>query len=195
MQSLNDPITVTEIAAIMQGLPSSKAADCQGLTCELLKLPAREVESQSAQVAAVPEYGALVECIAWIVQHLLSSGAQSVPGTLQVSSVAPVPKPLASLDAQNMDLYRGIGVGSIFKRVYERVIKNRLEPLTESLGIRAPTQCGFREGQGCLDAFKVKFTFRHLIDKTRLEGSLLWVVFVDFTKAFDHVRRDVLIAY
>jgi sorting nexin-29 len=37
------------------------------------------------------------------------------------------------------------------------------------------------------------FTLRHLVDKTRFEGGLLWVVFVDFKKAFDSVRRDLLI--
>ena len=115
---------------------------------------------------------------------------QSLPRVMQLSSVSPVPKPMAHLDSQNTDLYRGIGVGSIFKRVHERVIKNRLDSLAESLGIRAPTQCGFRRGHGCLDAC---FTLRHLVDKTRYAGGLLWVVFVDFKKAFDSVRRDLLI--
>ena len=81
-------------------------------------------------------------------------------------------------------------MGSIFKRVLTRVLKQRADRRIESLGLRAPTQCGFREGHGCLDAL---FTLQHLIAAAREDNDMLWVVFVDFKKAFDSVRRDLLI--
>ena len=109
---------------------------------------------------------------------------------MQVASLAPVPKPQARQDPLDTNLYRGIAVGSIVKRVLTRIMKNRADSLIERLGLRAPTQCGFREGHGCLDAL---FTLQHLIDSARNDNALLWVVFVDFRKAFDKVRRDLLI--
>ena len=64
--------------------------------------------------------------------------------------------------------------------------------------MRAPTQCGFRGKYGCLDAL---FTLQHLVSQVHWTGpgssparSKLWAVFVDFRKAFDLVRRDLLIA-
>lgn len=199
MSILNAPVTLNEVADVMQSLPPSKASDCQGLTCELLKYPATEVHqatsqadtSQSESEVTCP---ALIECVTFVVQTLLSQhgpGALTcLPDIMQAATLAPVPKPLARHDPLNPNLYRGIAVGSIFKRVLTRVMKNRADACIERLGLRAPTQCGFRVGHGCLDAL---FTLQHLINSARASNSLLWVVFVDFKKAFDCVRRDLLL--
>ena len=196
MNQLNAPVTVEEVAAVMQSLPTSKAADCQGLSCELLKYAARPVESGETGHGNDPGYecNALVECVTHVVSDLMAqqgpAAMTSVPEVMQIASLAPVPKPMARADPLNCDLYRGIAVGSIFKRVLTRVLKHRADSRIESLGLRAPTQCGFREGHGCLDAL---FTLQHLIAAAREDGDMLWVVFVDFKKAFDSVRRDLLI--
>jgi hypothetical protein len=41
----------------------------------------------------------------------------------------------------------------------------------EQLGVRAPTQCGFREAHGCLDAV---FVLHHLINKARHQQKQLF---------------------
>jgi hypothetical protein len=43
--------------------------------------------------------------------------------------------------------------------------------------IRAPVQCGFREGYGTLDAL---FVMQHLITKHRFINKVLYVCYVDF---------------
>jgi sorting nexin-29 len=60
----------------------------------------------------------------------------------------------------------------------------------ESLGVRAVTQCGFRKEHGTIDAL---FTLTHLINQARHNKRKLYVVFVDFKKAFDTVPRDLLL--
>lgn len=69
-------------------------------------------------------------------------------------------------------------------------MQRRLGPLMEGLGVRAPTQCGFRKGHGTIDAL---FTMTHLINRARHQRKKLYVVFVDFNKAFDTVPRDLLL--
>jgi hypothetical protein len=66
----------------------------------------------------------------------------------------------------------------------------RLDPIMERLGVRSVTQCGFRKEHGTIDAF---FTLTHLINRARHQKMPLFVVFIDFKKAFDTVPRDLLL--
>lgn len=88
-------------------------------------------------------------------------------------------------------MYRGISVSPVIARVFDRLLHRRLDMLVENLCLRAPTQCGFRKEHGTLDAI---FALQHLINRARFNRKRLYVVFVDFRKAFDRVRRDLLIA-
>ena len=197
---LNDPYTVEEIADVMASLPAGKAADSQGLTCELLKAPAQDLNEDRPSKDGPPPppmyaCGPFVVCVAAILQRMLSGGGdanqgQQLPPAMRVSKLGPVPKQHAQSAPGDKDMYRGISVASVFTRVIDRIKQRRLDREVERLGVRAPTQCGFRQGHGCLDAL---FTMHHLINKARWQRRRLWVVFVDFSKAFDKVRRDVLI--
>jgi hypothetical protein len=61
----------------------------------------------------------------------------------------------------------------------------------EEQKLRAPVQCGFRAGYGTLDAL---FTMQHLLDSSKHADIPLYVCYVDFTKAFDMVRREEILA-
>lgn len=195
---LNDPLTIDEVAAVMGCLPSGKAPDCQGLTCELLKAPARDLSEDHPTnngPPPPPEYACrpFVECVTMILQQIMggtAGGQPTLPRIMQVSKLTPVPKPDAASDPGNKNKYRGICSSSIFSRVLDRIMRARLDGIVENLGVRAPTQCGFREAHGCLDAV---FVLHHLINKARHLHKQLWVTFVDFKKAFDLVRRDLLL--
>jgi len=107
-----------------------------------------------------------------------------------VSRLVPVPKasqPQAPLDKHQ---YRGISVQAIIAKVYDRVIHSRLDTVAEGEGLRAPTQCGFRRGCGTVDAL---FSVQHLVSKFAARRQPLYALFVDFKKAFDMVRRDLLL--
>jgi Reverse transcriptase (RNA-dependent DNA polymerase) len=110
---------------------------------------------------------------------------------LRVSKLSPVPKSGQAAARLDKDKYRGISVASIFSKVVDKLLHKRLDNRVEQLKLRANTQCGFRKGHGTLDAL---FTLTQAINTARHRNKLLYVVFVDFKKAFDTVHRDVMIA-
>lgn len=185
MAELNAPVSFAETQQCM-ALPTGKAPDAQGLTGELLRLAgalAPEVGPDGEPDSSCP----VVECAQWLLQSMLSSAC--VPEAVRTSKLVPVPKSLGPAALVDRDQYRGISVSAVFARFLERLMNQRFERLASKLSLRAPTQCGFRPGYGTLDAI---FTLQHLISAAQHSDSRLFVVFVDFKKAFDKVRRDLL---
>jgi hypothetical protein len=93
-----------------------------------------------------------------------------------VSKLVPVPKSTQPAAMADQDMYRGISVSALFSRLSDRLLNKRLEGVVSRLGMRSPTQCGFRPGHGALDAI---FTLQHLITATHHNKHCLFVVFVD----------------
>lgn len=184
MAVLNTDVSFEEAAACM-ALPGSKAADVFGHTGELLlHAGALERVGDSEQPVCRPA----IECMQWLLQSLLDSGR--LPESMCISKLVPVPKSSQASALTNMDMYRGIAVSPVLSRAFDRLLNKRLESVTIGADLRAPTQCGFRPGHGTLDAL---FTIQHLIHAAQHRGDLLVAVFVDFKKAFDTVRRDLLL--
>ena len=190
MAPLNAKITREEVQSAMRSLPRFKAADSQGLTCELLRavacndfLPKSggeiEVGEEEVGVACLP----LVDCIVYILQHLPST--TEYPELLSTGKLAPVPK--KGCIPTDMSTYRGICVSSIFSKLHESVLKRRAEPCIEQHHLRAPEQFGFRSERGTLDAL---FVTHHLIKRSKHRRQYLYVCYVDFKKAFDTARRE-----
>lgn len=190
-------------------MPSGKAADLQNSTCELLRFPAEEVHEALADGAPgqprstsgpgdAPRrqgyvFEPLLRCVAWVVRQITAANITPTtwPRVLQLCKLIPVPKSGQASEPNNRDMYRGISVSSIYSRVVDRLMHLRLDPTMESLGVRAVTQCGFRKEHGTIDAL---FTLTHLINRARHQRKKLYVVFIDFKKAFDTVPRDLLLA-
>ena len=51
------------------------------------------------------------------------------------------------------------------------------------------SQSGYREGRSSMGGI---FTLRQIMEKCREQRRNLYIVFIDFTKAFDSVNRDML---
>lgn len=187
MAELNGPVSYAEAQQCM-ALPAGKAPDVQGLTGELLRFPSALVPDGAAGGEPVSSCPVVVECAQWLLQAMLSEAC--VPEVLHTSKLVPVPKSLSPAALADMDQYRGISVSAVFSRLVERLLNQRFERLVARLSMRAPTQCGFRPGYGTLDAI---FTLQHLISAAQHAKRRLFVVFVDFKKAFDKVRRDLLL--
>jgi hypothetical protein len=194
---LNDPVEMEEVASILRTLPIGKSADAMGLTCELLKLAAMppnvylsdngEVHSQHNEIGPAAYVSEpLLQCVLWLLQNLRGP----VPSMFYTSKLTPVPKGRILTEEWDKNKYRGISVSSIFARVADRLMHARLDQYIEVNALRAPTQCGFRKEQGALDAL---FTLNHCIQRAQWQKKRLYVVFVDFRKAFDTVRRDVML--
>ena len=193
LDGLNEPFSFVEVAEILQSLPKGKAADSQGLTCELLRLAASPVRRNAGQpeganvdLVCAP----VIDCITILMNMVPHQ--QSLPSTMRISRLTPVPKAGAAASRHHVDMnmFRGISIQPVLSRVLERALLRRLDTALEREGVRAPTQCGFRKEHGTLDAV---FTLQHLMHKARYTNQRLYVIFVDFTKAFDRVRRECII--
>jgi hypothetical protein len=187
MAALNAAVTLEEVQRCM-ALPAGRAPDAQGLTGELLRLACALVPDTAAGGEPALACPVVVECCQWLLQAMLS--AACVPEVMCTSKLVPVPKSLSPAALVVRDQYRGISVSPVFSRLLDRFMNQRFERLASTLSLRAPTQCGFRPGHGTLDAV---FTLQHLVSVARHRRRRLYVVFVDFRKAFDKVRRDLLL--
>lgn len=83
--------------------------------------------------------------------------------------------------------YRGISLLSIPGKVFARVLLNRLSSQIDQFLPEA--QCGFRAGRGTVD---MVFSLKQVQEKCIEQNMPLYMVFVDFTKAFDTVNRTAL---
>jgi hypothetical protein len=92
-------------------------------------------------------------------------------------------------DASVKDNYCGIAVGSTMGKLFSMVLEKRLSAFCEQNGFRASGQAGFRPDHRTSDHV---FVLKHLIDKSRLDNKHMFTCFVDFRKAYDLVRRDLL---
>ena len=164
---LEVPFTASDVARGIQGL--RRGASTLGfLTVEALK-------------AAAPN---LSPCIAALFNALPSAG--SLPPAWALSAITPIHKSGEVTDPGN---YRGIAVGTVMARLYASLLNTRLTAWAESKGLRARGQAGFRADHRCSDQLMV---LRTLVEQERVEKHPLYVCFVDFTKAYDSVPRDLL---
>jgi hypothetical protein len=83
--------------------------------------------------------------------------------------------------------YRGISLLSTVGKTLADIFLQRLHTLVEN--IYPESQSGYRNGRGTIDGI---FTVRQLMEKSREQQQDLYIAFVDFTKAFDTVNRDLL---
>ena len=91
-------------------------------------------------------------------------------------------------DRKDCGNYRGISLLSIAGKIMARIILNRLNTLLAH-DILPETQCGFRSGRSTIDMI---FTLRQVQEKCLEQNMPLYVIFIDFTKAFDTVSREAL---
>ena len=88
-----------------------------------------------------------------------------------------------------MSNYRGITLLSIIGKLFTRILNSRLNAWAEEYNIYVEAQAGFRKGMGTTDNI---FILNSLITHSINQNERLYCAFVDFTKAFDFVVRDIL---
>ena len=81
--------------------------------------------------------------------------------------------------------YRGISLLSVIGKVFAKVILIQLQKLAEL--VYPESRCGFRAGRSTID---MVFSLRQLQEKCREQQMLLYIAFIDLTKAFDLVSSD-----
>jgi len=90
-------------------------------------------------------------------------------------------------DRRECGNYRGISLLCTAGKVLAKIALLRLQEISER--ILPESQCGFRHGRSTADMI---FALRQLQEKAIEQRMALYIVFIDFTKAFDSLGRDAL---
>ena len=90
--------------------------------------------------------------------------------------------------------YRGITLTSIAAKIYNALLRNRIEPKIDN--ILRKNQNGFRKNRSTTSQI---LTIRRILEGVRAKNLQATLLFVDFTKAFDSIHRGkmelILLAY
>jgi hypothetical protein len=78
-------------------------------------------------------------------------------------------------------------LGQTIYKLFANIIKNRPNEHLEDEMVEE--QCGFRKGRSCTDAI---FTVQQIIEKRKEHNLPLFLLFIDYEKAYDNVNRDKL---
>ena len=96
----------------------------------------------------------------------------------------PLPK---SSKAVRCEDHRNISLISHTAKMVLNLIKNRIAPIIEQQ--RSDSQYGFRTGRGTRDAI---CQLRIMMERCLEMQKTLYICFIDYTKAFDRVKHDML---
>ena len=161
-----EPPTLDEIKKAVQSLKNGKAPGRDNLNAELFK--------------ADPDQAAR------LLQPLFHSiwEEENIPEDWRQGTIIKIPKKGNLIDCNN---WRGITLLSIPSKVLCTIIINQLGPAIDK--ILRQEQSGFRKGRGCIDHITV---LRNVIEQSTEWQRKLYILFVDYQKAFDSLHRESL---
>ena len=119
-----------------------------------------------------------------IINNIFETG--DIPDELKIGKIIPIYKNKEKDLPKN---YRPITVLSVFTKIFEKILYNRLSNFMEKNKIINKKQYGFRNNYNtekalCDSINKIKWQ----LDK----GNIVMVTYFDLTKAFDVINRDIL---
>ena len=109
----------------------------------------------------------------------------TVPQGFKDVSIIPIFKNKG--DHRDCNNYRGISLLAVAGKIMAKILQSRLAKLAEEVLTEA--QCGFRQERSTID---MVFSLRQLQEKAIEQYQELYIVFIDFRKAFDTVDRAML---
>ena len=162
---LDDPISVNEVIEAIKGLKSNKASGPDGVSPGVFKcMPDSWVNSLTILFNQVFEEGIYPKC--WSLSKLSVLYKKG--------------------NAALCDNYRGISVMNSIAKLYDMILGKRLEiwfkPLRE--------QAGAQKSRSCEEQIS---TLRLAIDIAKRRKEKLFIVYVDYTKAYDKIPRGKLL--
>ena len=109
------------------------------------------------------------------------------PGALKLAKVIPIHKGDETTDPTN---YRPISLLSVFDKLIEKVMLNRLLKFLEKNNILYKYQFGFSKNHATTHALTevIDYIYRSLD-----EGNYVFGIYIDFKKAFDTVQHQILL--
>jgi hypothetical protein len=107
-----------------------------------------------------------------------------LPEEWKESIIVPIYKKGDKTDCSN---YRGISLSPTTYKILSNILLSRLTPYTRE--ITEDHQCGFRRNRSTTDHI---FCIRQTLDEKWEYNEAVHQLFIDFKKAYDSVRREVL---
>ena len=100
-------------------------------------------------------------------------------------------KPIYKNDSTKVpDNYRGLAIGSAFSKLFSFILLKRVINFIELKNLLSPEQIGFIKGKRTSDHI---FFLQTIVEKiVRRNKKKLYVVVIDFKKAYDTVNRELL---
>ena len=129
----------------------------------------------------------LIEPLLHVINLSLLNGV--FPDELKIAQVLPLFK---SGDKSIINNYRPVSILSVFSKIFEHIMYNRLLSFLNTHKVLYELQFGFREKHGTNIAFKTFLVDKIL--KSWENGEIVLGLFLDFSKAFDTVNREILIS-
>ena len=162
--ALDEKPTMDEMVRAIKGLKDGKAPGGDGIQAEVWKYGGANLSNRLHQ---------------WIIK-VWEEG--NVPQAWKDANIVTIYKKGDRTECGN---YRGISLLSAADKIFARFLLNRLSShITPE--VVPETQCGFRSNRSTVDMI---FCLRQLQEKCIEQDRPLYIVFVDFTKAFDTVVR------
>lgn len=164
-----EPVTSDEVLRLVTKLSDDKSPGFDGIPPKALKLAA----------------GSIVPLLTDLINKCFATGI--VPKGLKVARVTPVFK---GGDRNRVSNYRPISVLTVFDKIFEGCLYERLVKFLKSVDFFHSTQYGFREQSGTTGAcVELVDDILRAID----EGFIVCTAFFDSSKAFDLVPHDLLL--
>lgn len=166
--SLNSDITRDEIVVVLRRAKKGKASGYDGLPVEVL--------NNSTAITL------LHELFNYCFVHNV------IPEMWKYGIINPIPK-AGNQDPRVPLNYRGITLTSCIYKLFCCILNNRITEWADVNNIIADEQNGFRKKRSCLDHISTRTT---IIDSRKKIRKSTFCAYIDFSKAFDHIQRDML---
>jgi exonuclease III len=166
---MDHEITEKELENAIKGLKNGKAVGPDKISNEMIKYGDKQLHN----------------ALKLLFNRIIKSA--TYPEKWKYSLITPLHK---SGDIHNPSNYRGIAVADCIGKLLNSIINDRIYKFMESNGLWAPNQNGFMKNRRTEDNV---FILHTLFQKyVRTKRRQLYVAFIDFSKYFDTINRDML---
>lgn len=161
-----EPPTLDEVREAVKRQKSNKSPGIDGIAAELLKEGGPQLLATLHQLI----------CSIW--------EEEVIPDDWKKAIICPIYKKGDKLTCKN---YRGISLLSTSYKTFTILVKQKLEPIAESL--IGEYQAGFRTNRSTSDQL---LTLKQILEKTWERNIDIYQIFVDFQQAYDSINRERL---